>query len=66
MPKLKIVCSGYAKADGTVVKCGRTIGHQDIDRKTADNYRKQGIPLVSHGMCQVCYNKQIQEARKEK
>lgn len=44
--KMKVICAGYAKPDGTVVACGKFLHWIETD------YDPQG--MVSHGSCDRC------------
>jgi hypothetical protein len=63
--KMKTVCAGYARASGSVVKCGKFIEERTLPEKEAGYYKALGVSHpVSHGMCKNCYRKQMEESAK--
>lgn len=43
---MTVICSGYCKIDGTVVKCGKFLGR-----------KKSKTPGISDGSCKECFKK---------
>jgi hypothetical protein len=57
-------CSGYARRNGTIVKCGKIIGGTSLSKEDAEKWKKMGITNpISHGLCRNCYEKQMKENR---